>query len=231
MLKKINLPVDSSLVFLFCISFFGLALSFVFVFISGKNPDDFELRKPLVGSIFGILCVLGTFASIYPDSCLRVLDYEKGTNHEKVSRRLRHPTIRGHHPACGKLFCSRLESWRQDSLCNMHRFLCRRSHCSNQHRAIFLRVFKLRNNTIHTPNNRCLRSYHGFVAFSSARFQNRFFPLHRKRVLRLGNFSNNHQRRKCSAQYFNRSLHCFIEYTLAFNGHGAVAMGSSQNMR
>ncbi len=117
MLKKINLSIDSNLVFLLCISFFGLALSFVFVFLSGRTLDDFELRKPLIGSVFGLLCVIGTFASIFPDKCARVFDYEKVTNHEDVSRKLVGPTIRGHHPACcaysahilkvrGKILCA-----------------------------------------------------------------------------------------------------------------------------
>ena len=99
--KKINFASDSSLILLLCISFFGLALSFVFVFISSKTPDTFEFRKPLIGSIFGLLCVGGTFASIYPDKCLQVLDYEKVTNDENGSGKLRGPTICGHHPACG----------------------------------------------------------------------------------------------------------------------------------
>ncbi len=97
--------------FLLCISFFGLALSFVLVFLSGKTPDDFELRKPLIGSIFGLLCVIGTFASIYPDNCLRVLDYEKVTNHENDSQRLRRPTILGHHPSCGNYSAHVLKVW------------------------------------------------------------------------------------------------------------------------
>jgi hypothetical protein len=99
--KKINISIDSSLVLLLCISFFGLALSFAFVFLSGKSPENFELRKPLIGSIFGFLCVLGTFASIFPDKCLSVLDYEKVTRQENDSRKGRGQTILGHHPACG----------------------------------------------------------------------------------------------------------------------------------
>ncbi len=95
--KKINLPIDSNLLFLLVLSFFGLALSFVFVFISGKTIDNFEFRKPLIGSIFGLLCVLGTFASIYPDVCSRIFDFEKETGHETMLG----PTISGHHPNCG----------------------------------------------------------------------------------------------------------------------------------
>jgi hypothetical protein len=101
MLKTQSPPIEPSLMFLIFISLFGLALSFVFVITAGGTPDDFGLRKPLVGSVFGALCVLGTFASIYPDSCSRIFDYEKRMQHEKASGKLQGPTIGGHHPACG----------------------------------------------------------------------------------------------------------------------------------
>ena len=94
--------IDPVLVFLICISIFGLALSFVFVIYSGGTQDDFGLLKPLVGSIFGVLCILGIFASIYPDSCSRVFDFEKGANRENVSDMWQGTTLRGHHPDCGK---------------------------------------------------------------------------------------------------------------------------------
>ncbi len=101
MQKTKNPPIELSLKFLIFISFLGLALTFVFVTSSGGNSDDFEPRKFLVGSVFGALCVLGTFASIYPDSCSRVFDNEKRIQHEGALGKQLGPTIRGHHPACG----------------------------------------------------------------------------------------------------------------------------------
>lgn len=101
MVKTQSPSIESSLMFLIFISLFGLALSFVFVTTSGRPPDDFGMRKSLVGSVFGALCVLGTFASIYPNSCSRVFDNEKRIQHKKTSEKLQGPTIRGHHPACG----------------------------------------------------------------------------------------------------------------------------------
>jgi hypothetical protein len=102
MLKKIKLPIDSNLLFLIGTSFFGLALSFVFVFIFGNNPDYFQFRKPIIGAIFGLLCTLGIFASIYPNVCSKVFDFENATIYENVSRKSFGPTIIGHHPKCGK---------------------------------------------------------------------------------------------------------------------------------
>jgi hypothetical protein len=89
------------LVFLIFVSLFGVALSLAFVIISGGTPDGFGLRKPLVGSVFGALCVLGVFAAIYPSSCSLVFDYEKNKQDNKESGKLQGISIRGHHPACG----------------------------------------------------------------------------------------------------------------------------------
>jgi hypothetical protein len=101
MLKTKNPPIEPTLKFLIFISFFGLALSFLFVAISGgPAPDGFELRKPLVGSVFGILCVLGIFASIYPNSCSKVFDYEKSVQKQDETGKPQELNIRGHHPAC-----------------------------------------------------------------------------------------------------------------------------------
>jgi hypothetical protein len=93
-------PFEPSLIFLIFISLFGLALSFIFVTIPRGTTDDFALRKPIVGLVFGSLCIIGTLASIYPSKCSRLFDYEKGKHHEKASANLQEPTIRGHHPSC-----------------------------------------------------------------------------------------------------------------------------------
>jgi hypothetical protein len=93
-------PLEPSLMFLIFVSLFGLALSFVFVTMSGGTfLDGFGLRKPLVGLVFGTLCLLGIFASIYPSSCSRIFDYEKTMSGDQ-KRNLQDISIRGHHPTC-----------------------------------------------------------------------------------------------------------------------------------
>lgn len=117
MLKTKNPPIEPTLMFLIFTSLFGLALSFIFVTTSGGTPEDFALRKPLVGAVFGALCILGTFAAIYPSSCSKIFDYEKSIQQEKEAGKLQGRNIRGHHPACrnysshilrvsNKIFCA-----------------------------------------------------------------------------------------------------------------------------
>jgi len=118
MLKTEDPPIGSILIFLIFVSLFGLALSFVFVTTPGGTlSDDFIMRKPLVGSIFGALCILGTFAAIYPSSCSHVFDYEKSKQHQDQTRKLQTINIQGHHPICkiyyphimrvrNKIFCA-----------------------------------------------------------------------------------------------------------------------------
>jgi hypothetical protein len=117
MLKTKNPPIEPTLMFLVFVSLFGLALSFVFVTTSEETSmDGFGLRKLSVGSVFGVLCVLGTFAAIYPSSCSRVFDYEKNIQHQD-GKKLQGLNIRGHHPTCknfsahiirirNKIFCA-----------------------------------------------------------------------------------------------------------------------------
>lgn len=116
MLKTKNLPIEPTLMFLIFISLFGLALSFVFVATSGgASTDGFGQRKPLVGSVFGALCILGAFAAINPSSCSRVFDYEKNIQH-RDEKKLQELNIRGHHPAC-KNFSAHILRIRNKTFC------------------------------------------------------------------------------------------------------------------
>jgi hypothetical protein len=89
------------LAFLICVSILGLVLSFVLVLYPGGAQDYFGLRKPLVGSVFGVLCLLGILASIYPHSCARVFSFDKGAKDQNASGVWEGLSLRGHHPACG----------------------------------------------------------------------------------------------------------------------------------
>jgi hypothetical protein len=101
--KTKNPQFEPYLIFLIFVSLFGLALSFAFVTSSsGSSPDGFELRKPVIGSIFGVLCVLGIFAAIYPNSCSRLFDYEKDRQVLSEKGKRQEINIRGHHPTCEK---------------------------------------------------------------------------------------------------------------------------------
>jgi hypothetical protein len=106
-----------ALLFLIFVSIFGLSLSIVFVVNPPKSQDDFALRKPAVGSALGVVCVLGIFAVLYPDSCAGILGFKKQDKIVHSYRRSRALALRGHHPTCepysthvikigGKRFCA-----------------------------------------------------------------------------------------------------------------------------
>jgi hypothetical protein len=97
----INGKIDNiALLFLISVSTFGLILSVVFVINPPKSQDDFALRKPAVGSALGVVCVLGIFAVLYPDSCSGFLGFKKRGEYVHSFRRSRVLALRGHHPTC-----------------------------------------------------------------------------------------------------------------------------------
>ena len=91
---------STALLFLITVSFFGLILAVVFVINPPKPQDDFALRKPAVGSALGVVCVLGIFAVLYPDSCAGIMCLK---NREKTIHNCSESSaaaLRGHHVAC-----------------------------------------------------------------------------------------------------------------------------------
>ncbi len=89
-----------TLIFLIAVSFFGLALSLVFVVTSPKFQDDSALRKPAVGVALDVICVLGIFAVLYPESCAGIVGLKRrGTTMHSFSG-ARGRVLRGHHAPC-----------------------------------------------------------------------------------------------------------------------------------
>ena len=87
---------NRSLMVLLCISFFGVLLSMLFAFFPPSLHGDFVLRKPVVGFVFGLICVSGVLAAFFPKQCTDVLDFGKGRG------RVLHgdSEMGGHHPSC-----------------------------------------------------------------------------------------------------------------------------------
>ena len=86
------------LVFLLCMSFFGVLLSIFFAFFppSPSLYEAFVLRKPVVGFVFGVICVLGVFATFFPSQCTNVLTFGKGDGRALHGD----SNMSGHHPGC-----------------------------------------------------------------------------------------------------------------------------------
>jgi hypothetical protein len=87
--------------FLMAASFFGL---FLLGMIASHPPTiqdkDFLWRKPITGSIFGLILFLGILAA-FSQSSLRIFKIEK-EKHEPNVLRQGSFAVRGHHPTCGK---------------------------------------------------------------------------------------------------------------------------------
>jgi hypothetical protein len=64
-------------------------------------------RKPVIGSIFSSICVLGILAVFSPNKCLRIFDIGKkkrtaGSDSSKLASHGTSNALEGHHPTCGK---------------------------------------------------------------------------------------------------------------------------------
>jgi len=85
------------------ISSLGFLLLALIAFYPPTVVEDFGWRKPLVGSILGIECLLGILASVYPRRCSRVFGGKNKKPEISIEHNLEKDTVsvRGHHPDCG----------------------------------------------------------------------------------------------------------------------------------
>jgi len=112
---------SSFLTFLMGVSFFGLIL----VMMLAINPPimqvDFPWRKPLIGLIFGSICMLGIVAVFFPKQCSGMFHSGKGkryigSNTDNLVSHGTFPTLRGHHPDC-KGFSAHVTQIKGKTLC------------------------------------------------------------------------------------------------------------------
>lgn len=88
------------MLFLIFVSLFGLILAMAFTSNPPEAQEDFALRKPLVGSALGVVCVLGIFAALYPYSCVRLTGLKDSNEIEHGFHKPGVKVLRGHHAAC-----------------------------------------------------------------------------------------------------------------------------------
>jgi len=100
------------LIFATSVSIFGLFI----VLILAVNPpmiyESFLWRKPLVGSVFSLICILGIFAALFPKLCSQLSHFRR-LNMNFTSHRV-HAT--SHHPDCEK-FSAHVIHIRSHTLC------------------------------------------------------------------------------------------------------------------
>jgi hypothetical protein len=105
MVGQHNIRVGTT--YLVLVSLTGLLIVFVLTIFPPAVTGDLSWRKPLIGSIFSLICVLGILAVFSPNKCLGILDIGKKnrTVGSDSSMLVSHGTsnaLQGHHPTCGK---------------------------------------------------------------------------------------------------------------------------------
>lgn len=88
------------LIFAVSVSLFGLFASLVFALHPPTMQEDFLWRKPLIGLVFGLICVSGVFAAFFPRRCSGALHFRKGK--ENLTSDVVSIPLKGHHPNCGR---------------------------------------------------------------------------------------------------------------------------------
>ncbi len=104
------------------VSFLGLLLLAVLTVFPPTVGGNLSWRKPVIGSIFSSICVIGILAVFSPNKCLRILDISKkkrtvGSDSSKLASHGTAYALQGHHPTCGnydahifrikdKIFCA-----------------------------------------------------------------------------------------------------------------------------
>lgn len=100
------------LIFAICVSIFGL---FIVLMLAVNPPmiyEDFLWRKPLIGSVFSLICLLGILAALFPTQCLQ-LSHFRTLNMNFTSHQVH---FTSHHPDCGK-FSAHVIHVRSHTLC------------------------------------------------------------------------------------------------------------------
>ena len=86
------------LIFAISVSIFGLFIVLTFAFNPLMAHENFLWRKPFVGSVFSIICILGSFSALFPKQCSKAFHFRREKTNfasHKASA-----TSKGHHPDC-----------------------------------------------------------------------------------------------------------------------------------
>jgi len=85
------------LMFLLCVSFFGILLSALLAVFPPVLAEDFVWRKHVVGFVFGLICVSGILAAFFPRRCTHLFNF-RGEDGRALHGFF--SGMGGHHPGC-----------------------------------------------------------------------------------------------------------------------------------
>ena len=102
-------PVSSKffLLFLVAVSVFGLALVPLLLLQPNLQADLLPFRRPLVGALYSVVCVLGIVAVFYPGRC-RLMFQKPAASPNSQKTASSAVGFRGHHPDCEKFEANRI---------------------------------------------------------------------------------------------------------------------------
>jgi len=92
---------NATLLFFVSASILGLVSVALYIFSSSASADGFIYRKPVIGSIFMLICALGALAVVLPGQCNSILSGRKNAGSfglHSVSASAR--SLKGHHYDC-----------------------------------------------------------------------------------------------------------------------------------
>jgi hypothetical protein len=91
-----------ALTFLLSVSFFGFFL--IGVLSKSLTSQDFSWQKETIGTVYGLICIFGILAALFPSNCLRILDLERKKKYvdlEQNNVNSQNFNVQGHHRMCG----------------------------------------------------------------------------------------------------------------------------------
>lgn len=101
MSKRIS--ANFELLFAISVSIFGLFTTLMFSLYPPALKENFIWRKPLIGSIFTLICISGIVTVFYPEKCSEALSLPKIKAAKSFANEDNIPiALKGHHPDCAK---------------------------------------------------------------------------------------------------------------------------------
>jgi hypothetical protein len=95
------------LIFTIGVSLFGSFTTLMLAFYQPVSHENFFWRKPLIGSIFSLICISGLVTVFFPQKCSEMFHLNetkrpKGSNDKNSGHPEATIVLKGHHPACGR---------------------------------------------------------------------------------------------------------------------------------
>jgi hypothetical protein len=101
-------PSRFFLLFLVAVAVFGLALVPLLLLHPNLHADQLPFRRPLVGAVYSVVCIVGIVAVFYPGKC-RVILQKPDVSPDYSRPSASAVRLKGHHPDCEKFSANRIK--------------------------------------------------------------------------------------------------------------------------